>query len=70
MITVYKKVSFVLRVSRVPLFIIYTDCKYYPSCSDYAVQAIDKHGIIKGSAKFMARILRCSPFSKGGEDYP
>ena len=69
MITVYKKVFFALRVSRVPLF-IYTDCKYYPSCSDYAVQAIDKHGIIKGSAKSMARILKCSPFSKGGIDVP
>jgi putative membrane protein insertion efficiency factor len=65
----YKNVSRVLREARLPIF-IYTDCKFYPSCSDYAVEAINKHGAVKGSVKSMTRILRCSPFSEGGIDYP
>lgn len=43
-------------------------CKYYPSCSEYAIQAIDKYGIIKGTMKAFYRILRCNPFSRGGID--
>ena len=44
-------------------------CKYYPSCSEYTKQAVDKYGIIKGSILGLYRILRCNPFSKGGIDY-
>ena len=44
-------------------------CKYYPSCSEYTKQAVDKYGIIKGSMFGIYRILRCNPFSKGGVDY-
>ena len=43
-------------------------CKYYPTCSEYTKQAIEKYGIIKGSIKGGWRILRCNPFSKGGYD--
>lgn len=43
-------------------------CRYYPSCSEYAVQSIDKHGVCKGSAKSVWRVLRCNPFTKGGVD--
>lgn len=43
-------------------------CKYYPSCSEYTKQAIEKYGVFKGTAKGMWRILRCNPFSKGGYD--
>jgi len=43
-------------------------CKYYPTCSEYAKQSLDKHGIIKGSFLSAWRILRCNPFSKGGID--
>ena len=39
-------------------------CKYYPTCSNYAIQAIDKYGIIKGSIMAVFRIIRCNPFSK------
>ena len=39
-------------------------CKYYPTCSNYAIDAIDKYGIIKGSIMAFFRILRCNPFSK------
>ena len=43
-------------------------CRFYPSCSEYAIDAIRKHGVFSGSAKSMWRVLRCNPFSKGGYD--
>ena len=43
-------------------------CKFYPTCSEYTVQAVDKYGIIKGSLLGIIRILKCNPFSKGGVD--
>lgn len=43
-------------------------CRYVPTCSLYAVQAIEKYGVIKGSFLAIKRILRCHPFSKGGYD--
>ncbi|MFR2533895.1 MAG: membrane protein insertion efficiency factor YidD [Clostridia bacterium] len=43
-------------------------CKYYPTCSEYTRQAIQKYGSIKGVFLGIKRILRCNPFSKGGYD--
>ena len=43
-------------------------CKFYPTCSEYTKQAIEKYGAIKGIALGTKRILRCNPFSKGGYD--
>ena len=43
-------------------------CKYQPTCSEYAKQAIEKYGAIKGSFLAVKRILKCNPFSKGGYD--
>ena len=43
-------------------------CKYYPSCSEYAVQAIGRYGILRGSVLATWRLLRCNPFSHGGYD--
>ena len=43
-------------------------CIYYPTCSEYTKQAVDKYGIIKGSLLGIIRILKCNPFSKGGVD--
>ena len=43
-------------------------CKYYPTCSQYAVTAIERFGIFKGGLLAVWRILRCNPFSKGGVD--
>ncbi len=43
-------------------------CKYYPSCSQYAIDAIRKHGLVKGSALAGWRLLRCNPWSHGGVD--
>ncbi len=50
------------------LFKGYGRCKYYPTCSEYTYQSINKYGVIKGIIKGMWRILRCNPFSKGGYD--
>lgn len=43
-------------------------CKYYPTCSQYAMEAIEKYGVVKGILLGIWRILRCNPFSKGGYD--
>ena len=43
-------------------------CKYYPTCSEYTKQAIEKYGVIKGCMLGIKRILKCNPFSKGGYD--
>jgi uncharacterized protein len=43
-------------------------CKYYPSCSEYAVQAITRFGILRGLVLAAWRLLRCNPFSHGGFD--
>jgi len=43
-------------------------CKYYPTCSTYAYQAIEKHGAFRGTGMAVWRLLRCNPFSKGGVD--
>ena len=43
-------------------------CIYYPTCSEYTKQAVDKYGIIKGNVLGLLRILRCHPFAKGGVD--
>lgn len=43
-------------------------CRYYPTCSHYTVQAIEKHGAVKGVLMGTSRILRCNPFVRGGHD--
>ena len=43
-------------------------CKYHPSCSRYAVDALLAHGLVRGSALAAWRLLRCNPWSRGGFD--
>lgn len=43
-------------------------CRFYPTCSHYAIEAIEKFGSIKGLYLAVKRILRCNPFTKGGYD--
>jgi len=45
-------------------------CRFHPSCSEYAIASIRKDGTLKGAAKSFWRILRCNPLNKGGIDYP
>ena len=44
-------------------------CKYYPTCSAYALESLKRFGIIKGSVLAVWRLLRCNPWSMGGIDY-
>ena len=46
------------------------NCRFQPSCSQYYILAVEKYGLIRGSLKGCYRILRCHPWSKGGEDLP
>jgi uncharacterized protein len=39
-------------------------CRFYPTCSEYAIEALKKHGIIKGSLYSVIRIIKCNPFTK------
>jgi uncharacterized protein len=43
-------------------------CKYYPSCSQYAVEAIKRYGVLRGLVLAVWRLLRCNPWSHGGVD--
>lgn len=44
-------------------------CRYYPSCSAYAVTALERHGPLRGSWLVVLRVLRCNPFARGGVDH-
>jgi hypothetical protein len=72
--TVYK---FLMRKSLIICIIIYKhllsplfppQCRFYPTCSEYAIQALEKYGIFKGLFLSFKRILRCHPLSAGGFD--
>jgi len=46
----------------------YGYCRFNPTCSEYAIQALEKYGIIKGGFKSLKRVIRCNPWNKGGHD--
>ncbi len=68
LIRLYQK-SFLIR-SRIlkALFLSDAACRFRPTCSEYTYQAIKHYGIILGSLKGLRRILRCHPWSEGGDD--
>ncbi|WP_066616229.1 membrane protein insertion efficiency factor YidD [Clostridium magnum] len=43
-------------------------CRFYPSCSQYTLEALQKYGVLKGGFMAIKRILRCNPFNEGGYD--
>ncbi|MDQ2951636.1 MAG: membrane protein insertion efficiency factor YidD [Chloroflexota bacterium] len=43
-------------------------CRYTPTCSEYAIEAIERRGVVVGSALAVKRVLSCNPFSRGGYD--
>ncbi|MDQ7092455.1 membrane protein insertion efficiency factor YidD [Desulfosporosinus sp. PR] len=43
-------------------------CRFYPTCSEYSIQALQKYGLWRGSYKSLIRILKCHPFHPGGHD--
>jgi putative membrane protein insertion efficiency factor len=58
-----------LRLYRAVISPLYGDvCRYYPSCSSYALQAIQQYGVVRGSWMGMRRIARCHPWAIGGVD--
>jgi putative membrane protein insertion efficiency factor len=54
------------RLAISPLFP--SSCRFHPTCSQYAIDAIDKYGIVRGILKTSLRILKCHPFHPGGFD--
>ena len=44
------------------------NCRFYPSCSDYAKEAVERHGAVQGSWLAIRRILKCHPYHPGGFD--
>ena len=50
--------------------LIGANCRFWPSCSEYAVDALRLHGAVRGTTLAAKRILRCNPWSRGGEDRP
>lgn len=49
-------------------FKCHNNCKFIPTCSNYAIEAINTYGSIKGTILTIKRIMRCNPLSKGGYD--
>ncbi|NBC49011.1 MAG: membrane protein insertion efficiency factor YidD [Gammaproteobacteria bacterium] len=43
-------------------------CRFYPSCSQYAIEAVEQHGVLRGSWLGLKRLLRCHPWHPGGVD--
>lgn len=43
-------------------------CRYVPTCSEYAMEAVERYGVVRGGAMAVWRVLRCHPFAKGGLD--
>ncbi|HEU5288159.1 MAG TPA: membrane protein insertion efficiency factor YidD [Candidatus Limnocylindria bacterium] len=43
-------------------------CRYTPTCSEYAMEAVERHGVVVGGFLAMKRVLSCNPFSRGGYD--
>ncbi len=43
-------------------------CRFYPSCSSYAIEALERHGLVRGAALAVRRILKCHPLHPGGFD--
>jgi uncharacterized protein len=50
------------------IFYPYGRCRFRPTCSDYAIAAVERYGIFKGGSKAAWRVLRCNPWNKGGWD--
>lgn len=62
-------VVLLLRGYRAAVSPLYGDvCRYYPSCSRYALEAVQEHGVTAGSALAVARVCRCHPWAAGGVD--
>lgn len=70
LVTLIKLYQKTLSFDHGPLKFLYPHgfCRFYPSCSQYGLEAVEKYGIIKGVRKAIWRIIRCNPWNKGGND--
>ena len=73
-----EKISSALRLIPIGLIRLYQKvispmlgphCRFHPSCSQYAIEALTEHGVIVGSGLSVKRILKCHPFNEGGVDH-
>jgi hypothetical protein len=67
LIRVYQKTISPLWVSN-PFGLLNSTCRFYPTCSDYAIDAVAKYGAWKGVLKSVNRVLRCNPWANSGID--
>ena len=64
-----RAILFLIRVYRRYISPLFPPCcRFYPTCSTYAMQAVEKYGALKGGWLAVKRILRCNPFNDGGYD--
>lgn len=67
-----KIIRFYQKIISAPLGLVFLSprvgCRFYPSCSEYSISAINKYGFLKGLQKSLVRVLKCGPWSKGGID--
>lgn len=64
-----KKIAvFFIKIYQKATFFKAPSCRFYPSCSNYGIEAIEKYGIIKGGWLTAKRLCRCHPFNPGGYD--
>jgi putative membrane protein insertion efficiency factor len=64
-----RSVVLLLRAYRVLISPLYgPTCRFYPSCSEYALIAVDRHGVVRGGGLAVWRLLRCNPWNPGGVD--
>lgn len=62
-------VVLLLRLYRAVISPLYgPTCRFYPSCSEYALVAVERHGVLRGSGLAAWRLLRCNPWNRGGVD--
>jgi putative membrane protein insertion efficiency factor len=64
--SVLKMLIRIYQVAHYPFF--RNVCRFYPSCSEYAIESLETHGVLKGAWLSVKRIVRCNPFFKGGFD--
>lgn len=66
MISVLRFLQFIHRHTLVPIF--GPTCRFHPSCSEYAILAVEKYGVFYGAILAIGRLMRCNPFFCGGDD--
>lgn len=66
--TATKALKIIIHIYRMMRTRRYPCCRYHPTCTQYALDALSVHGLIKGCVLIVWRVLRCNPFSKGGID--